>query len=542
MARSLQSRLKVTVNLVAKTPLHIGGTDEGALSDLPLAVNGAGQYYIPGTGLAGAFRAWMLGLQGSDQAWVNQLWGFQSESPPNQSGDDGIASFILIEDAVIDSSVTVEIRDHVTINPDTESAENQGKFDRMILPKGTLIPLDMTVEFSQTISEVQQQKNRSAVGMLLESLKDGEIRLGAAKTRGLGQVKFEGTPIITEEAINTGIGMVKALQDLQTRDRNPSIDVSKLKSPTLNLKKLQRKHPSSPEDLQLPSKVFATIHWKPQGPLMVKSAFEGSAVDGLPLTSQRKLDKLSFVLPGSSIKGSLRTQAVRIMQTLLTPVTDSESQPENSGLSLIHHLFGQAANRKDKEVQGRVGALSIDDCYSTTSVARDKWTQVISAQEVTELTSYLDQAQVGKVMQQGFHVAIDRWTGGASPSALYSNLEPMKIEWEPITMALNLTQLTQELSLLQPEIFEGAAFALLLLLIQDLACDRIPLGYGTNRGMGAVTITNVELRCSHGIAGVKDIKPISLKDGRFNNLPESLSQKLGQDWTEFLKTVGVHCA
>ena len=54
MARKMQARWKINGTLTAETPIHVGGMGGDADTDLALAINGGGNYYIPGTRLAGA--------------------------------------------------------------------------------------------------------------------------------------------------------------------------------------------------------------------------------------------------------------------------------------------------------------------------------------------------------------------------------------------------------------------------------------------------------------------------------------------------------
>ncbi|MFM7372939.1 MAG: RAMP superfamily CRISPR-associated protein, partial [Sphaerospermopsis kisseleviana] len=133
MARKISSRIKVSGQLIAQTPIHVGGTGGNPQIDLPLAVNGQGKYYIPGTSLAGAFRSWI-----EDSQKANNLWGYQQEK-----NAEGHASFIVVEDAPI-QGVNAEIRDGVGINREWGTAAEKAKYDRAILPKGCKIPLNMT--------------------------------------------------------------------------------------------------------------------------------------------------------------------------------------------------------------------------------------------------------------------------------------------------------------------------------------------------------------------------------------------------------------
>ncbi|HKV37962.1 MAG TPA: RAMP superfamily CRISPR-associated protein, partial [Blastocatellia bacterium] len=60
MARRVDSRLRIRCTLVARTPLHVGGMGADVDTDLALAVNGAGDFYVPGTSLSGALRGWLM--------------------------------------------------------------------------------------------------------------------------------------------------------------------------------------------------------------------------------------------------------------------------------------------------------------------------------------------------------------------------------------------------------------------------------------------------------------------------------------------------
>src|SRR5262245_39483468 len=60
MARDIKGRIILRGTLVARTPLHVGGLGDDVDTDLPLARDGAGRLYAPGTSLAGALRQWCV--------------------------------------------------------------------------------------------------------------------------------------------------------------------------------------------------------------------------------------------------------------------------------------------------------------------------------------------------------------------------------------------------------------------------------------------------------------------------------------------------
>ena len=94
MARELVARLRINATLRAETPLHVGGHSDRLDLDLPLAVNGQGRFYVPGTSLAGVLRAWMARHFDAATVDMAELWG-------HQEGEQGAASRVLVEDAPV---------------------------------------------------------------------------------------------------------------------------------------------------------------------------------------------------------------------------------------------------------------------------------------------------------------------------------------------------------------------------------------------------------------------------------------------------------
>ncbi len=146
MARLLKKRLKVTGTLLTDSPLHVGGLGTAVDVDLTLAVDGSGNYYIPGTSLAGALRGWLK----ESSARIDALWGYQHDIGGKETGH---ASYVVVEDAVVSSNdenategPVAEVRDGVGIDRYYGSAAETIKFNRAILPKGTRIPLSLTLE------------------------------------------------------------------------------------------------------------------------------------------------------------------------------------------------------------------------------------------------------------------------------------------------------------------------------------------------------------------------------------------------------------
>lgn len=524
MARKIQSRITVTGMLKAESPIHVGGINNNPIVDLSLALNGQGEYYIPGTSLAGALRGW-LETNSGDQIQSQDINQDIKNLFGHQDKDKGHASFLLIEDAVIKNSKNVkqEIRDSVGIDRYTGAAADKTKFDRAILPTGTEICFNLTLEVDSNGSE---STSKTLLVTLIKALQESKIRLGAAKTRGLCKVKLEDVNL-REICFQDREKLLASLKGNQKNDERSLNDIS---TESLNTTS---------------SQIDLTIYWQPQGALMVKSAADGIAVDILPLVSAKN-GNTTFVIPGNSIKGALRSQAERIMRTLLSSnksykdeysKLDEKRFNDQVEVPIVTEIFGKSPK---KDIPGNIGLLYIEDCYAKLSMKADDWEKVRASTTSNELRKNLDTiANKGsldddlailkaanaklKYTQQAFHVAIDRWTGGAADSFLYSNLEPMSVDWEPIQISLKLPQ--------RDESELKSYLALLFLLIRDLQSDRIPLGYGVNRGMGAIAISKIKLTGS----GLDDLLPnlslpLELQGGNIAGLDKELLDALTNAW------------
>jgi len=509
MARQIETRWKISATLTALTPLHIGGIGGDVDTDLALAVNGRGNYYLPGTSLAGALRGWMAQSRDIDQ--VRDYWG-------DHDSEHRGASFILVEDAEIalEKGQRIEIREGVGIDRHTGAAAERFKYNRAILPKGVSIPLKITLD-------CQASHDPAELWQVLQALEQGDIRIGAAKTRGLGKVQLTDIQI-HHQGLNSADGLFVALLNGGCiQDWN----------------QLKQTAPYSP-----PARLNLTLGWKPRDPVMVKAEGDGITVDILPLVSQ-VASGVRFVIPGSSIKGVLRAHAERIVRTVCgVEVTAETNFNQQLQVSLVNVLFGSAENNqpqlngKKPKSQGAIGALAVDDCYASLEMTASHWAAVGNTPKATNgtftqfeetlATALGDREKPFQTLQPAIHVAVDRWTGGAADSMLYSVLEPIGVDWESIGLFLDVDRLCKY----HPKTVKPA-IALLLLVLRDFAHRKIPIGYGTNRGMGTVEVTEMVaqgngLTCLDGLDGEKIITP------NLDSLDDSLLNDLTQEWQQWI--------
>ena len=495
MSRTIVGKVWVRGDLVAQTPISVGGLDAGEHVDLDVAVDGSGKLYIPGTSLAGPMRAW-LSKNVEPEAMVDELFGFIE-----QTEDKGQASSLFIEDSSARGSVR-ERRHGIALREDTGTVADGFFYTRGLLPRGTRFLLEMELDIDKS-PEPGTEHPAGALAPLLKALSEGDIRFGACKTRGMGDLRLEDLRVDYYDFAKDTEALDRWLASGGSSEDRESLGLEQ------ELKKLERFGAPKQREQRL---FEVLIHWRALSPIMVKAGRDGVEADMLPLMSgvdgaKGAAGGIAPVLPGSSIKGVLRAQARRILHTLFDPDGENASEkPEY--LNLLDALFGST------EWAGR---LSVDDVYyrREAPLSPGAWLK----EDVDALNAVTERHQ---------HVAIDRFTGGASEGALYS-ARPVKRDkgekesgWEPIHLALDLSDF--------PEAEGHAALALLKLLIRDLEDGYVSIGFGSRRGMGEIAVERVDWDA--GFPAEEELQPAwdaFVAGGGTFHLPQLLKEEAKHD-------------
>ena len=189
-----------------------------------------------------------------------------------------------------------------------------------------------------------------------------------------------------------------------------------------------------------------------------------------------------IVLPGSSVRGALRSRASRIARTVLAArhkIGENDWSDANVHDQLAHdpdlvqRLFGSTERR---------GALTVLDTLASSNGS----TRLIT------------------------HNAGDRWTGGVAEGTLYGE-EVHDAEWKNIVLELDLKALSnddnrrRETQRSRPEDdnHRRAAWCLLGLVLAELAAGTLPLGSRGTRGLGQVEVTSITITGGRSI-GIGD--------------------------------------
>ena len=176
-----------------------------------------------------------------------------------------------------------------------------------------------------------------------------------------------------------------------------------------------------------------------------------------------------LVLPGSSVRGALRSRASRIARTILAARREPVADWSNTGVHdqlatdpvLVRDLFGSTEQR---------GALTVLD---TLAVPRRKPRNIP-------------------------HNAGDRWTGGVAGGALYGE-EVHDAQWGELTLELNPGSFSPQADADR----RRAAWCLLGLVLAELAAGTLPLGSRGTRGLGQVRVTGIRIAGGSSL-GVED--------------------------------------
>ena len=203
-------------------------------------------------------------------------------------------------------------------------------------------------------------------------------------------------------------------------------------------------------------------------------------------------ENAQLLVPGTSIRGALRSRASRIARTVLAarddfkPLTSHDIHEQIAAEpNLVRYMFGSTEYR---------GAVTVHDCLSTKR---------------------------GKLIEVT-HNAIDRWTGGVIDGRLFTEAVYLGTKWQPITIDIDLRQLLNNIEAEKGEAkskpkgaganeteqdgqkdsqqlehvyapYARAAYVLLGLVLAELSAGTLPLGSRSTRGLGQVVVTTIEV-------------------------------------------------
>lgn len=537
-------RYDMSIPVRVVSALHSGGvdevperpiTDEDGRTVQPNAFvrNGLGEAILPGRSIKGAIRAafeeHMHELRFSEEE-LKSLWGGEMRrevgTRKEQRGDGTNeslplrASALTFHHAVVWDRASGDLphRMSTAIDRATGGAADGALFAYEYLPVDTTFEIRVSAEAREKKQEPRNEGETQAPApaptsdatagsspadskLVKKALKeivtliDSElISLGGRTGSGWGRIKLNGTATYRVQSVvqSKKGGLKNTLAQL--------LDLSKPKELTPD------KHSS-----YRPSRSTIEIQWHAPSGLFIgmnkPEDIESSEEDTVPATPLRNWhlddthradhgdatypkvaheDKASLLLPGTSIRGALRSRCSRIARSIvgdgegcdeLTMPEDVHKQLAADPL-LVRYLFGTTEYR---------GAVRVHDC--------EGW---ISEEAGKDIPLKLTRN------------AIDRVTGSAAHGALYSELLYPYATWDSIQIDVDHAQLGRNIRqdpggfvLPAPsssdtdyelpgfKIRLQAAILLLTLTVADLCEGILPLGGGTGGGLGFIDVSHV---------------------------------------------------
>ena len=538
------TRYELTIPVELTSELHIGGVDEvperdGKGTVIRFCRNGLKEPTIPGRSIRGAVRAacdiahqamkdtgdptTQNGEAFSKENWIS-LWGDDTDYTGKSlldrrlRSDDSLpirqsaltfhaVSFPEYKDS--DSGESPLPRRHgVGIDRTTGAASDGALYEHEFLPRGTKFDIRITAEGrdDETMGRDQSEgipgsASSESVKKLLEFIVDvlTQHKVSLGGRTGSGQGSFTvGKPDLRTLAATTGketgTSLTEALNSLIGAEATGSHTNLELGGWTL----------------EEPARI--TIDWWSPTGIFVAEDEE--------LTKQRKAQKeeenrkkgideevhevvyplrdpseawenAQLLIPGTSIRGALRSRASRIARTVLAARRELEpfaSRDLHDQIAaepnLVRYMFGSTEYR---------GAVTVHDCLSTKR---------------------------GKLIEVT-HNAIDRWTGGVIDGGLFTEAVYLGTHWEPITIDIDLRQLLNNIEAEKGPEDDGktvgadqtgigsedreqskpthadyahAAYVLLGLVLAELSAGTLPLGSRSTRGLGQVVVSSIDVR------------------------------------------------
>ena len=547
------TRYELTIPVELTSELHIGGVDEvpdrdGEGTVIRFCRNGLDEPTIPGRSIRGAVRAacdvarqaladtknptTQKGEAFSKESWIS-LWGDDSLDTGKSlhdrrlRSDDSLpirrsaltfhaVSFPQYKD--IDSGESPLPRRHgVGIDRKTGAASDGALYEHEFLPRGTRFNIRITAEgrdgekMGRDQSEgIPGPASSESVKKLLEVIVDvltsGAVCLGGRTGSGQGTIQVI-EPKLRRTGKTTDTGALTAPADVL--DALIGEDEEGTPIP-LELGGWSLEEPARIRiNWWSPTGIFVAEDEKLTKQRKEEARKKDPTANGVtePLRDPSvPWDEAQLLIPGTSIRGALRSRASRIARTVLAakdklPTFTSHDLHEQIAAepNLVRYMFGSTEYR---------GAVTVHDCLST---------------------------ERGKRIEVK-HNVIDRWTGGVIDGGLFTEAVYLGTHWEPITIDIDLRQLLNNIEAEKgPEDkrkatdadkvekrpqdkhetgdadeaeggsdeskqskpthadYAHAAYVLLGLVLAELSAGTLPLGSRSTRGLGQVVVTTIEV-------------------------------------------------
>lgn len=489
----------ITGTLTFETALHVGTGRDHVGTDAPLRRTNAGELFLPGTAIAGALRTLATRLA-PKMNFKEECYVLRTEEERKETQEDpcccavchlfgevnpkadsakGRASRLWVYDALLLTDTRPFVRDGVGIDRRIGVAARAGqvKFDAEVLPAGASFTLRLELE------EANEQ-NEQLLAAVLAEWEAGRVWMGGNSARGLGLAKLSGVKFFSND-LATGDDLLKFLRaekPMQSALEDTNWLSQKVQKIRNGLKEAQPQ--------TLPSFIEANFSLKMDGPFLTHDATAAAVIgfNHVPLLdSVPGFDKKTPVpiLPGSGLRGALRSHAERIARTLATLEAEKKGQDKSEKENIFLKTCPACNPVEDKKENALTKCDKLVALPPEKEEAEDHHLCLACRLFGTTLRGsrlrVMDARLEGKPQWKPIDfLAIDRFTGGGLEGAKFDAFAL----WQPSFAA--------RLFLEEPQPWELGWLALLL---RDLADGRITFGFGAAKGFGLGKAKDMKIRC-----------------------------------------------
>ncbi len=464
-------KIVFNVPIETKSPLRISSGIDDGITDILVLKDKNNRAFIPGTSIAGVLRSKISDVY--NERVAQKLFGSVDDENSNQS-------MINISDIKLDNTKIVN-RDGIKINYFSGVSEKGAKYDFEAIDRGatgillieiTVRRFDLDDRYIPNISYLDNHKKQpfavagDVYGELAATLADiltTGINIGALTTKGFGRIKS-----------------VKPAE-FYTFDFNKEADANAWFA-YLDGKYPQKATYTGSETMEVMAKndFIMQMDFALKNAMIIRdydSDLDKDA-DGNKIAAVQMKSGKDYVIPGTSIKGVLKSRAYRILMLL-------KNNDENAVNIFLDELMGKEADKTGKDDAGQKSNLYVDEVY-------------LKAEKLHSMKQSRNR--------------IDRFTGGTIDSALFTDIPIWQTDKSVPTVSMKI----------RVKNCKSSQAGLMLLLLKDLWLGNLNIGGNKAIGRGVLQGKNCKINYDGNVFVIKD-------DGKFsvqasNDKPETLQE------------------
>lgn len=459
VSRKIVRRIVVEGNLVLQTPAHLGNGDGNDLVDMPLLTDPLDERMplLTGASIAGSLRGYLREREHGFRAKVAGATNSNSVLlfGGSKGIDDGEQSPLIIEDA-LGRKAAIELRDGVRLVGASRTSAEEKLFTIEMWQAGTTFPLrfELIVRDYDDVSALKR-----ALATALAGFNNGGITLGARKRRGYGQVSVEGWRVkeynlaMVADLLDWIVNGANELSGPASSDIVQALGVDETIADQRRVFRLKG-------EFSLDGSLLIRSGNGPDSEEKTAKVTPGQRPDMIHLHSARPASptggtrKQMPIISGTSLAGALRARAFKIAHFIAQPTAEGKKAAQD----LVESMFGTDMDHLKPGAQPEASRMTV------------------SEHEVSDVQNTLVQNRV----------SLDRFTGGARDSALFS---------QQLLFGGSQSQVIVDLNLANPQEYE---IGLLLLVLKDLWTSDLPLGGEISVGRGRLRGQHCHLEYRNG--------------------------------------------